>query len=68
MNIGKHAAISITNILIILILQRNSGSHLIYVMIYGCRIPDWITYQSSRCQVEAEVPPNWFNSNLLGLL
>ena len=35
-------------------------------MIYGSRIPDWIRYQSSRCQVEAEVPPNWFNSNLLG--
>ena len=40
MNIGKHAAIYITNILIILILQGNSGSHLIYVMIYGSRIPD----------------------------
>ncbi|WKA11569.1 hypothetical protein VitviT2T_029055 [Vitis vinifera] len=47
--------------------KRNSGAHLIYVMVYGSRIPDWIRYQSSGCEVEADLPPNWYNSNLLGL-
>ncbi|RVW19349.1 Disease resistance protein RPS4 [Vitis vinifera] len=32
----------------------------------GSRIPDWVTYQSSGSEVKAELPPNWFNSNLLG--
>ena len=36
-------------------------------MVYGSRIPDWIRYQSSGCGVEADLPPNWYNSNLLGL-
>ncbi|XP_034679846.1 TMV resistance protein N-like [Vitis riparia] len=47
--------------------KRNSGAHLIYVMVYGSRIPDWVRYQSSGCEVEADLPPNWYNSNLLGL-
>ncbi|KAL6315936.1 hypothetical protein AAG906_013770 [Vitis piasezkii] len=29
--------------------KRNSGSHLIYVMIYGSRIPDWIRVSYSLC-------------------
>ena len=36
-------------------------------MVYGSRIPDWIRYQSSGCEVEADLPPNRYNSNLLGL-
>ncbi|KAJ9707489.1 hypothetical protein PVL29_002494 [Vitis rotundifolia] len=36
------------------------------VFIPGSRIPDWIRYQSSGSEVKAELPPNWFNSNLLG--
>ncbi|RVW19320.1 putative disease resistance protein [Vitis vinifera] len=36
-------------------------------VIFGSRIPDWIRYQSSGTEVKAELPPNWFNSNFLGL-
>ncbi|RVW60012.1 TMV resistance protein N [Vitis vinifera] len=36
-------------------------------VIFGSRIPDWIRYQSSGSEVKAELPPNWFNSNFLGL-
>uniref|UniRef100_F6HN43 ADP-ribosyl cyclase/cyclic ADP-ribose hydrolase n=2 Tax=Vitis vinifera TaxID=29760 RepID=F6HN43_VITVI len=36
------------------------------VFIPGSRIPDWISYQSSGSEVKAKLPPNWFNSNLLG--
>ncbi|KAJ9676177.1 hypothetical protein PVL29_024930 [Vitis rotundifolia] len=36
-------------------------------VVFGSRIPDWIRYQSSGSEVKAELPPNWFNSNFLGL-
>ncbi|KAL6316224.1 hypothetical protein AAG906_017771 [Vitis piasezkii] len=36
-------------------------------VIFGSRIPDWIRYQSSGSEVKAELPPNWYNSNFLGL-
>ncbi|KAL6315736.1 hypothetical protein AAG906_006598 [Vitis piasezkii] len=53
------------NILIIFILQGVLFPAL-KVFIPGSRIPDWISYQSSGSEVKAELPPNWFNSNLLG--
>ncbi|KAJ9707480.1 hypothetical protein PVL29_002492 [Vitis rotundifolia] len=37
-------------------------------VIFGSRIPDWIRYQSSGTEVKADLPPNWFNSNFLGLV
>lgn len=35
------------------------------VMILGSRIPEWIRYQSSRIEIEADLPPNW-STNVLG--
>ncbi|RVW19356.1 TMV resistance protein N [Vitis vinifera] len=45
----------------------NSGAHLIYVMVYGSRIPDWIRYQSSGCEVEADLPPNCYIANRISI-
>ena len=32
----------------------------------GSGIPDWIGHQSTGCEVNIELSPNWFNSNFLG--
>ena len=64
----KQQAISISaNILIMFILQDGLLVPALSAVIFGSRIPDWIRYQSSGTEVKAELPPNWFNSNFLGL-
>ncbi|RVW59077.1 putative disease resistance protein [Vitis vinifera] len=32
----------------------------------GSGIPDWIGHQSTGCEVNIKLSPNWFNSNFLG--
>ena len=64
----KQQAISVSaNILIMFILQDGLLVPALSAVIFGSRIPDWIRYQSSGSEVKAELPPNWFNSNFLGL-
>ena len=59
-------AISISQPLIIFILQDLNFVLALEILTPGSRLPDWIRYQSSGKEVIAELPPNWFNSNFLG--
>ena len=74
LNEGKQQFLSF-NILIIFILQGRPVHRFLKLggtfaalksFIFGSRIPDWITYQSSGSEVKAKLLPNWFNSNFLG--
>lgn len=35
-------------------------------VVAGSKIPYWISHQSSGCEAELELPPNWFNTIFVG--